>query len=44
MAIHHTITYYNQGRIHTTFRMPPAKYRMLHEEKVLEKVVEKMST
>jgi len=43
-AIHQTIVYYNQGRIHTSLRMPPTNYRILHEQKVLEKVVEKMST
>ena len=43
-AIHHTITYYNLGRIHTSLKMSPTKYRHLYEEKVLEKVVEKMST
>jgi len=29
-AIHQTINYYNQYRIHTTLRMPPAKFRLLH--------------
>lgn len=43
-ATHHTISYYNQERIQTTLKMSPAKYRILQEEKVLEKVVEKMST
>ncbi len=43
-AIHHTINYYNQVRIHTTLKMSPTKYRLLQEQKVLEEVVEKMST
>lgn len=43
-AIHQTIAYYNQGRIHTTLKMSPTKYRLIQEQKVLEKVVEKMST
>lgn len=43
-AIHHTITYYNRGRIQTTLGMPPAKYRILYEEKVLEKKFGKMCT
>lgn len=43
-AIHHTIIYYNRERIQTTLRMPPAKYRLLYEEKVLEKKFGKMCT
>lgn len=43
-AIYQIIYYYNRERIQTTLKMPPAKYRHLYEEKVLEKVVEKMST
>lgn len=30
-AIHHTMNYYNNERIHTTLRMPPAQFRRLHE-------------
>jgi len=29
-AIHQTINYYNRYRIHTTLRMPPTKFRLLH--------------
>lgn len=29
-AIHQTINYYNQYRIHTTLKMPPTKFRLLH--------------
>jgi len=43
-AVHQTIYYYNQQRIHTSLKMPPAKYRLCQEQKVLEKVVEKMGT
>jgi len=43
-AIHQTIAYYNRRRIHTTLKMSPTKYRLLHEQKVLEKVVEKTGT
>lgn len=43
-AVHHTIIYYNQERIQTTLKMSPYRYRLVHEQKVLEKVVEKMST
>ena len=30
-AIHHTVNYYNNERIHTTLKMPPAKFRKLHQ-------------
>lgn len=30
-AIHHTVNYYNNERIHTTLKMPPARFRRLHE-------------
>ncbi|OGK64576.1 hypothetical protein A2313_02950 [Candidatus Roizmanbacteria bacterium RIFOXYB2_FULL_41_10] len=43
-AISQTIHYYNQQRIHTSLKMSPAKYRLYQEQKVLEKVVEKMGT
>lgn len=43
-AIHHTITYYNQERIHTTLNMSPTKYRIIHEQKVLENLFRKMGT
>lgn len=39
-AIHHTIVYYNQQRIHTRLKMSPVQFK----QKVLEKVVEKMGT
>lgn len=29
-GIHQTINYYNNTRIHTTLKMPPAKFRLLH--------------
>jgi putative transposase len=29
-AIHQTIAYYNQRRIHTKLKMPPSKYKSLH--------------
>lgn len=43
-AVHYTIIYYNQKRIHTNLKMSPTRYRLAYEQKVLEKVVEKMST
>lgn len=43
-AIHQTITYYNQRRIHTNLKMSPTSYRLYYEEKVLEKKFRKMST
>ncbi len=41
-AIHQTINYYNQRRIHTTLKMPPAKFKTQHYQKLqarLEKPV-----
>jgi len=29
-AVHQTINYYNRDRIHTTLKMPPTKFRLLH--------------
>lgn len=34
-AIHHTINYYNQERIHTSLKMPPVKFKQKHLEKVV---------
>lgn len=34
-AIHHTINYYNQERIHTALKMPPIIFRQKHLEKVV---------
>lgn len=39
-AIHHTIIYYNQERIHTTLKMSPVQFK----QRVLDKVVSKKST
>lgn len=34
-AVHGQITYYNNRRIHTALRMPPARYRQLEEQKTM---------
>lgn len=39
-AIHHTIVYYNNQRIHTTLKMPPAQFK----QKLSEKMFRKMGT
>lgn len=43
-AIHQTINYYNQERIHTTLKMPPAKFRQKQQQIHLERVYQKRGT
>jgi len=43
-AIHQTINYYNQERIHTSLKMPPAKFRQTYEQKYEESVSSKRGT
>jgi len=38
-AIHHTITYYNSERIHTSLKVPPIKFRLLYKSSQLKKTV-----
>ena len=38
-AVHHTICYYNKERIHTSLKMPPSQFRLLHESLQLKRTV-----
>ncbi len=43
-AVHQTINYYNKERIHTTLKMPPAKFRQLYDRDRLERLSSKPGT
>lgn len=43
-AIHHTITYYNRYRIHTTLKRPPYQHKLLYQNQFLEKIFKKPGT
>jgi len=43
-AIHYTINYYNQDRIHTTLKMSPAQFRQNYQQIHLERVSKKRGT
>ena len=43
-AIHHTINYYNQHRIHTSLKMSPAQFKQLYYQRNVESVSMKRGT
>lgn len=43
-AIHDTICYYNNKRIHTSFKMPTTQFALLYVNAILDKVVSKKGT